>query len=51
LDFFGTIYAPEEGQGVWYWMHLAQDKYQWRAVVKTVMSLRVPQKAGSSLTS
>jgi hypothetical protein len=24
------------------WIHLAQDKDQWRAVVKTVMNLRVP---------
>jgi hypothetical protein len=24
------------------WMHLAQDREQWRAVVDTVMNLRVP---------
>jgi hypothetical protein len=24
------------------WIDLAQDKYQWRAVVNTVMNLRVP---------
>jgi hypothetical protein len=24
------------------WMHMAQDKDQWRAIVNTVMNLRVP---------
>jgi hypothetical protein len=24
------------------WIDLAQDNYQWRALVKTVMNLRVP---------
>jgi len=24
------------------WMHMAQDKYQWRGLVNTVMNLRVP---------
>jgi hypothetical protein len=23
------------------WMHLAQDRYQWRALVNTVMNLRI----------
>jgi hypothetical protein len=32
----------EIGWAVVGWMHLAQDRYQWRALVNTVMSLRVP---------
>jgi hypothetical protein len=30
------------------WIDLAQDREQWRALVKTVMNLRVPQNLGSS---
>jgi hypothetical protein len=33
------------------WVHLAQDKDQWRAVVKTVMHHRVSQKVRNFLTS
>jgi hypothetical protein len=30
------------------WIHLAQDRNQWRAVVNTVMNLLVPQRQGIS---
>jgi len=28
------------------WMELAQDSYKWRALVGTVMNLRVPKRRG-----
>jgi hypothetical protein len=33
------------------WIHLAQDSAQWRALVNTVMNLRVPSEAGNLLVS
>jgi hypothetical protein len=32
----------ETGLGGMYWIDLAQDRNQWRALVNTVMNLRVP---------
>jgi hypothetical protein len=33
------------------WIDLAQDRNQWRALVRKVMNLRVPQDAGKFLSS
>jgi hypothetical protein len=33
------------------WIHLAQDRYQWRALVNMAMNLRIPKMVWDSLTN
>jgi hypothetical protein len=32
----------EIGKGLMYWIYLAQDRDQWRALMNTIMNLQVP---------
>ena len=45
------MYLQETGGGCGDWMELAPDRDRWRALVSTVMNLRVPWNAGNFLTS
>jgi hypothetical protein len=36
------VYLREMGWGVMEWVDVAQDRYQWRTSVNTVMNIRVP---------
>ena len=38
----------EMGGGCGDWMELAQDRERWRALVSTVMNIRIPKKRGIS---
>jgi hypothetical protein len=40
----------EIGWGGMDWIYLAQDRDQWRALVNTVMNLRVPYNVGKLLS-
>jgi hypothetical protein len=37
--------------GVMDWIHLAQYRDKWRALVNTVMNIRIPQNVGNFLSS
>ena len=39
----------EVGRGCGDWMELAKDRGRWRALVSTVMNLRVPLRGGEFL--
>jgi len=48
LFYKGFSDLQEVGGGCGDWMELAQDRERWRALVSTVMNLRVPKMRGIS---
>ena len=44
------MYLQEVGWGM-DWIHLAQDRDEWQALVKAVKNLQAPKHAGNFLTS
>jgi len=48
MFYFIKMDLQEVGGGCWEWMELAQDRDRWRALVSTVMNLRVPKMRGIS---
>jgi hypothetical protein len=42
MKFWGGMDLLEIGVSVVDWIGLAQDRYSWRALVNSVMNLRVP---------
>jgi hypothetical protein len=44
------IYLREIVKAVMDWIDVAQDRGQWRALVSTVMNLRVPRNGGKLLS-
>jgi len=42
------MYLQEVGGGCGDWMELSQDRERWRALVSTVMNIRVPKMWGIS---
>jgi hypothetical protein len=46
-----TKWILEKSNGSMDWINLAQDRDRWRALVYTVMNLRVPQNAENFLSN
>jgi hypothetical protein len=51
MEYYARMDLGEIGMKIADWMHLTQVRYQWMAVVKTVMNIRIPYNAGDFLTS